>query len=235
MIFITGDMHGEHDIKKFTSKAFPEGSNLTKDDFVIITGDFGLFFQDPQDNTDKYWLDWLNEKPWTTLFCRGNHDNPFMLEALPVEDRFGGKVGRAAEHIFFLRDGEVYTINDKKFFVFGGALSTDRNNREEGFDWWREEVASEEIQEYALENLHLHNLQVDYVITHNAPKRIVSKYILDRFPKYYERSIEPTAVFLDHVDNILEFRDWFFGHFHLAETFEKQYHLLYRNIVKLNV
>jgi predicted phosphohydrolase len=233
MIFITGDMHGEHDIGKFVTKMFPEGTKLTKNDFVIITGDFGLFFLDPQDATDKYWLDWLDEKPWTTLFCRGNHDNPFMLEALPVEEMFGGKVGRAGNSIFFLRDGEIYTIEDKTFFVFGGALSTDRKHRTEGENWWREEIASEQVQEYALENLHRNNLKVDYVITHTAPKRIVIDHILERFPVYHERAIDPAAMFLDDVDNILEFGHWFFGHFHLEETYEDQYHVLYKNIIKL--
>lgn len=233
MIFITGDMHGEHDIKKFATKMFPEGLNLTKNDFVIIAGDFGLFFKDPQTATDKYWLDWLDKKPWTTLFCRGNHDNPFLLEALPVENMFEGKVGRAMNSIFFLRDGEIYTIENKTFFVFGGALSTDRKQRTEGFNWWREEVPSVEIQKCALENIHRHNFHVDFIITHTAPKRIIVDHILDHFPIYNERSIDPVSIFLDDVDKVVVFRHWFFGHFHLEETYENQYHATYSKIVQL--
>ena len=48
----TGDTHGDHDWHKLTSKMFPEQKNLTKDDYVIITGDFGGVWD--LGNTDKY-------------------------------------------------------------------------------------------------------------------------------------------------------------------------------------
>ena len=40
MIYITGDIHG--DTKRFSQANFPEQKNLTKDDFVIVLGDFGV-------------------------------------------------------------------------------------------------------------------------------------------------------------------------------------------------
>lgn len=42
MFYITGDLHGEYDIHKLSSKRFPMGNNLTRDDYLIICGDFGL-------------------------------------------------------------------------------------------------------------------------------------------------------------------------------------------------
>ena len=226
-------MHGQHDIKKFTSDSFPLGNALSKDDYVIITGDFGLFYRDPQTPTDKHWLDWLNNKPWTTLFLRGNHDNPHLLETLPVADKFGGKVGIAAESVFFLRDGEVYTIENKTFFVYGGAMSTDKKWRTAGEDWWADEIPSEETQEYALENLRKHNQKVDYVLTHTAPKRIIVDYIAPHWYVYMERAIDPVAIFLDIVEDTTEFSHWFFGHFHHDEIFEDQFHLLFNDIYEL--
>lgn len=38
-IFVTGDCHGE--FRKFNRENFPEQSNLDKEDYVIICGDFG--------------------------------------------------------------------------------------------------------------------------------------------------------------------------------------------------
>ncbi len=38
-IFFTGDIHGSIDIQKLNATNFPEGKNLTKDDYVIICGD----------------------------------------------------------------------------------------------------------------------------------------------------------------------------------------------------
>ena len=73
-IYITGDMHGEIGISKFNSNNFPEGKTLTKDDYVIVLGDFGLVWNYketgcsvPSNPNDKcwtreeyYWLKWLN-------------------------------------------------------------------------------------------------------------------------------------------------------------------------------
>ena len=41
MIYITGDTHIPTDVGKLSSKRFPEQKNLTKNDYVIICGDFG--------------------------------------------------------------------------------------------------------------------------------------------------------------------------------------------------
>ena len=39
VIFMTGDTHG--DFGRFSARAFPEQKHLSKDDYVIICGDFG--------------------------------------------------------------------------------------------------------------------------------------------------------------------------------------------------
>ena len=41
MIFITGDTHGDW-INRLRTKVFPEQKEMTKDDYVIICGDFGI-------------------------------------------------------------------------------------------------------------------------------------------------------------------------------------------------
>ena len=51
-IFITGDTHGDYDWHKLNTKFFPEQKEFTKDDYVIITGDFGGVWG--QDKTDRY-------------------------------------------------------------------------------------------------------------------------------------------------------------------------------------
>ena len=43
MIYITGDTHCPFDISKFKPHYFPEGQTLTKEDYVIICGDFMQF------------------------------------------------------------------------------------------------------------------------------------------------------------------------------------------------
>lgn len=42
MIYITGDTHGDWR-SRLNHYVFPEGDTLSKDDYVIICGDFGLW------------------------------------------------------------------------------------------------------------------------------------------------------------------------------------------------
>lgn len=59
MIYITGDIHGDIDIHKLTTQNFPQQRTMTKDDYLIICGDFGLLWDDSP--SEHYWLRWLSE------------------------------------------------------------------------------------------------------------------------------------------------------------------------------
>ena len=60
----------------FQFDSFPEQKEMTKKDFVICLGDFGLVWNyRGESKTERFWLDWLNHKAFTTLFIDGNHDN----------------------------------------------------------------------------------------------------------------------------------------------------------------
>ncbi len=80
MIFITGDLHGENDIHKLSTSCFAMQKTLSRSDYVIICGDFGLVWDDSP--TDRYWLKWLDGKPWTTLWIDGNHENFDLLKKI---------------------------------------------------------------------------------------------------------------------------------------------------------
>ena len=49
MIFITGDTHAEFE-RRFKTENFPEQKEMTKDDYVIICGDFGGIFDAEGEN-----------------------------------------------------------------------------------------------------------------------------------------------------------------------------------------
>jgi hypothetical protein len=69
----------------------------------------------------------LEEKPFTTLFGSGNHENFDLLAEYPVEDWHGGKVQRIRPSVIHLMRGQVYSIQGKTFFTMGGASSHDIN------------------------------------------------------------------------------------------------------------
>ena len=78
-LFVTGDMHcnacGE--FSKLNTKNFPVQKELSKDDYILIAGDFGCIWNGSTE--EEYWLDWLENKPFTTLFVDGNHENHARL------------------------------------------------------------------------------------------------------------------------------------------------------------
>ena len=128
MIYVTGDIHGNPSRLKKDNLA-KVGIDIKADDYVIICGDFGLLWGGKYQKEADWWLEWLNDKPFTTLFVDGNHENFDMLNALPVENWQGGKVHKVRENVLHLMRGEIFTIEGKTFFCFGGATSTDKEDR----------------------------------------------------------------------------------------------------------
>lgn len=226
-IFITGDTHADYDWKKLTTKCFPEQKELTKDDYVIIAGDFGgVFFLD---RTDKYIQKNYNERNFTTLFVDGNHENHDALDAYPVEEWHGGKIHRIADSVFHLMRGQVFEIGGKTFFTMGGAESTDRQYRKEGKTWWTREMPSIEEYEEAITNLEKCGGKVDYVITHCAPEATLCAL---NMPDMYFRSVNELTSFFDTIAQTIQFKAWYFGHYHDDSDCGK-FHLLYRRIVEV--
>ena len=105
---------------------------MTKHDTVIICGDFGgVWVKDESVRGKGGWkeeknhLDWLADKPFTTVFVDGNHENFQRLGRFQIDEWNGGKVHRIRPYILHLMWGQVFTIEGETYFVFGGASSHD--------------------------------------------------------------------------------------------------------------
>ena len=129
-LYVTGDTHGDV-ISRFSFKRHPVLRNLTKDDIVIILGDFGIPWNHLTQEQDVYAAKWLDEKPWTTIALRGNHDNTDLLREMPRENQFGGEVRRlqvgdyTADHIFVVDVPTILTLESQKCLCIPGADSHD--------------------------------------------------------------------------------------------------------------
>lgn len=248
MIFVTGDMHGN--FSRLNADNFPEQQNMTKKDFVIVCGDFGVW---RDDNNWRSWLKWLDEKPFTTLFVDGNHENYDLLSEYNVSYWNGGVAQFITPSVIHLMRGEVYTLQGKTFFTMGGASSHDiqdgileldepflkekKRALDAGFkryrvnheSWWAEELPSNLEYENAIESLKRYVWEVDYVITHCAPASI-AKYIAD---ETYPR--DNLTIFFDNVARKLKYKMWFFGHYHKNLSINRQFFLLYHEIIEIPV
>ena len=226
MIYITGDTHGGMDINKLATHFFPEGKKLTKDDYVIILGDFGFIWKNVPDNTEKYWMDWFKHKHWTTLFIDGNHCNFDRLNNYPVEKWHGGKVHHISDSVIHLMRGQVFEIDGISIFTFGGAQSYDKVYRHEGISWWAQEVPSFAETDEALTNLS--NNKIDVILTHTCPHAFSNQLINNV-------DTDPTANILDNFSNIIEYKKWYFGHWHVNKQFDDKHMCLYNDVIPLKL
>ena len=130
MIYVTGDTHGNF-IRFASNMFFPEKENLTKNDYVIICGDFGgvwdsdygrnpelilnpAFDWETEPIDEKIRLDILEKQPFTTLFVSGNHENYDRLRTYPDKEWNGGVVKEIRPSVLLLKRGYVFNIDGKK-------------------------------------------------------------------------------------------------------------------------
>ena len=205
---------------------FPEQKNMTRDDYVIVLGDFGLLWH--KNDTYEHWLDWLKKKNFTVLWLDGNHENHAWIHQLPLAKWNGGTIHVVAENILHLMRGQVYTIEDKTFFVCGGAASYDREFRTQYIDWWPQEILSMKEVDTALDSLEAVNHEVDYILTHTCPESIIQPMFHPHNTDFHDF----TGKFLDEVYRTTKFKEWYFGHWHEDKTY-LNFHCLYNKLVKL--
>ena len=283
MIYVTGDTHGPTRLSvygvdgvssRLNQKSFPEQRGMTENDYVIICGDFGCVWnydsrydasrsafgdviagEHGESKEEKYWLDWLAGKPFTVLFCDGNHENFDRLDnAYPEVDFHGGRAHRIRENVYHLMRGYVFELDGVSLFVFGGAESHDiqdgilhpaqfsdleacnqeykrwnrlgKRFRIDHISWWERELPSQEEMERGVRNLQAHGNRVDFVISHCAPLQVAAMM-------GYSEQNRLTGYF-DTIAETVEFRKWFFGHYHDNRQFMDKYIMLYEQIIRIH-
>lgn len=250
MIYITGDIHGNP--VRLSSDSFYEQKEMNKEtDYVIILGDFGLIWnRDEESSQEKWWLNWLESKNFTTLFIDGNHENHERLSTYPVKQWNGGSVHEIRPHVLHLMRGEIFNINNKKILAFGGARSHDISDgildyedenwrdkakaldkqgrymyRIKGLTWWGQELPTQSELNNATQNLQKHNNKVDFIISHCAPSStaaLMGFHETDHLTKYFEQVRQTT-----------EYTRWFFGHYHINKQVNDKDICLYEQIIRI--
>lgn len=221
MIYLTGDTHGDR--MRFFDNNMAGEPSWGADDILIVCGDFGFVFRNNE--SEEAFLDKLAEKPYTICFCDGNHENFSAIYLYPQEMWMGGKVHKIRRNIFHLMRGQIFDICGKKFFTMGGAYSIDKYMRTEGVSWWKEELPRKEEYDEAIQNLKKANNEVDYIITHTAPREVILR--LMKNPDEHDREL---TGFFDRVMHEIKFKRWFFGHWHMDLKIDEKFRALWFNI-----
>lgn len=250
MVFITGDCHA--DFKRFSTKNFPDQKEMTRDDIVIICGDFGGIWNGGGE--EEWWLKWLARKKFTIVFVDGNHENFDRLNyEFPVVDFHGGKAHKIKNNVYHLMRGYVFDFEGKKFFAFGGASSHDIRdgildrdnfqNHKEFFDvikqwsiagkmfrinhvsWWAEELPTEEEMQRGREALTENGNRVDFIISHCCPQVVATMMGY--------RGADILTQYFNEIAASTEFGRWYFGHYHDEQMVMYKYRCLYERIERI--
>ena len=254
MIYITGDTHS--DFRRFNTSIFPEQKEMTKEDYCIIAGDFGGVWYGVNDRVHRkaedHNLNELNNRSFTTLFVPGNHENyaRLMSDEFPIKEWNGGLVKEIRPSILMLMRGEMYEIDGAKIYAFGGASSHDITDgildgsdpdwkwkakrlerqhkyfyRIRGISWWEEELPTAEEMQHGMDILDQNDWRADFVITHCAPsstQALLGVHENDVLTRY-----------LEEIRVKLEYKRWFFGHYHENRQVSAKDIVLYEQIVRV--
>lgn len=220
MIYITGDTHSYWDNREKLLQS------LTIEDIVICLGDLGWSWDINHINSFCPNATWLS--------VLGNHENYTLIEQMPIVEKYGGKVRQMKENVFYLMNGEMYEIEGKKYFVFGGALSIDKHWRTSYKSWWPQEQPTQEELHHALETLEKHNWIFDVLLTHTAETEFIQKVLgkKDTIPDKTENMIQTIKHEIKEHNG--SFKYHFFGHLHeFWKSTEDNYewYCLYEQIV----
>ncbi len=234
LVFLTGDTHGEFE----RIEEFCEEYETTTDDVMVILGDAGInYYLNARDIQEKERLSQLN----ITLFCvHGNHEErpENVIDADYAEkDWHGGLVWVEEEfpNILFAKDGEIYDIalDGKTAIVIGGAYSVDKYYRiSGGAPWFDSEQPDETIKAYVETQLEKVNWKVDYIFSHTTPFSYMphEEFLSNIDQKTVDNS---TEVWLDQIEQKLDYDRWYAGHFHTTKSMGK-IQILYEDYVELD-
>lgn len=238
-IFVTGDTHRDIDIHKLSTDKWPEQKELTRDDILIIAGDFGgVWFDGKNDKSSKddYFLKWYEDKPFTTVFVDGNHENFNKLCKYPRADFLGAECHQIMPHVYHVMRGEVLHAGGKKIWCMGGARSTDKAYRKPNISWWKQEEPTKKEWKHAYQTLT--EERPDIVITHDVNYTALVKMFAEysfEMPDSVTQGLDDA--FARIVRENIPVTDWYFGHHH--QDFDEivhgiRYHALYQRILEID-
>ena len=218
MIYITGDTHGE--LKQFDS---PQMRRLKKEDTLIVCGDFGFLWNESREEQKA--LAKLSKKKYRILFVDGTHENYDLLNAQPEEEWNGGKVHKISENIYHLMRGQIFEIEGKHIFTFGGGESEDKAIRVAAQTWWAQEMPTFEEMQEGVRNLKHHDCSVDYIITHSPSPR------MQMVSNNHTENKNQLEAYFNEIVKEVKFRRWFFGSMHIDRKITASNYAVFQEVL----
>lgn len=245
-IYLQGDLHGDLDNIK---DCLAQIENPKEEDIIIVCGDASLEYGKYNMGSCKKIM---SKFPGTWLILRGNHDCRYWRKhTINIPDGlapaagwdFSEKFGEITlyqkkyPNIHYIDDcGGIYDINGYNCLFFPGAYSVDRayrltNDLPYEFE---EQLTLTEFQDLN-KQIMLNKENIDFIFSHTAPLSCeeLIKYLF--IANINQATVDKTTEkYLDIVVNeIPNFKHFFFGHYHDDKELNDKYTILYKKVVRL--
>lgn len=219
IVAVAGDWHGQTAwAMHAVDYACLKGARV-----VVQVGDFGLW---PGPGGESY-LRKLNkqcrESSVDVIWVPGNHENYDRIERMEAEneaDPFITMDQWGYERIHYAPRGARWEWWGKRFMAVGGAISVDRNWREEGKSYWPAEVVTDANVEYA----NREPVGMDVIFTHDCPRGVPIPGIGPDSKQRPDEMAWPVDAMYDSQLSRNKMREiweahrpklWYHGHFHI--------------------
>ncbi len=193
--YLVGDVHG-----KLVTLMQTLTEQRISQSAIIILGDVGLGFLSNDKDRLHHCDDLLEQSSNNLYLIRGNHDKPQLWSEWK----------QTFKRIHFLQDGQMLTIDNKLYLVYGGAISVDRCKRRVDEDYWTQEPFTPPTE--AIPNLH-------GVLAHTGPFAQGWGGIRDYIMRdaSLSRDLEKEQDDVMATIKLLQPKHWYCGHFHMSE------------------
>ena len=220
MVYFTGDIHGNPTgISLFCNR-----NHLKRDDIVILLGDVGAnYYGGIRDHLTKSMFAELSP---TFLCIHGNHEQrPAQIAGYHLVEWHGGHVWVQDKYpnLLFAKDGDIFTIENHRYLVIGGAYSVDKYYRlQMHWGWWPDEQPSVEIKALVEEKLATNDF--DVILSHTCPQKYIPYEMF--LPQIDQSTVDAsTEIWLDSIEERVKYTAWFCGHWHTNKRIDKMHFL----------
>ena len=210
--FLTGDLHANITRFKNLDKTIQKNAEVG----IIVLGDAG--FNYTMDVNDSHLKNTLDKKYAFTIYClRGNHEaRPQNVPGMELvyDENVKGEIYMQPRwpKLRYFKDWGVYTIDDYKVAIVGGAYSVDKEYRlQNGLRWFEDEQL--DVDEMIHCTRDFTNQKIDLVLTHTCP---INWEPSDLFlPSINQSKVDKTMeLFLEELAQVFDWNVWCFGHYH---------------------
>ena len=209
MIYFTGDMHGDPErIGRAALKPLESGDTL------IVCGDFGFIWNGSR--REEKLLQRLSRLDINVCFIDGTHENFELLSKYPMGLYRGGKAHKIAPNVFHLMRGQVFEIEGKTIFTFGGGEDPDLELKsDEELGGVRPEVPTREEMLEGVANMERVDFTVDYIVTHEPPANVHAFLMLSQNTT---PGVTALGAYFDELSRQATYKKWFFGSLHMDKN-----------------